>query len=99
MFRTRHMGVSKNRGTPKSSILIGFSIINHPFWGTTIFGNTQMLNPEAIFLAACGSKCPPVERCVVGPMGCGASVGKDPAGSDRNLIVPLESKIESCVFV
>ncbi len=36
------MGVSKNRGTPKSSILIGFSIINHPFWGTPIFGNTQM---------------------------------------------------------
>ena len=31
------MGVSKNRGTPKSSILIGFSIINHPFWGTPIF--------------------------------------------------------------
>ena len=28
-----HMGVSKNSGTPKSSILIGFSIINHPFWG------------------------------------------------------------------
>ena len=25
--------VSKNRDTPKSSILIGFSIINHPFWG------------------------------------------------------------------
>ena len=23
---------------PKSSILIGFSIINHPFWGTPIFG-------------------------------------------------------------
>ena len=22
---------------PKSSILIGFSIINHPFWGTPIF--------------------------------------------------------------
>ena len=33
------LGVSKNRGTPKSSILIGFSIINHPFWGTIIFGN------------------------------------------------------------
>ena len=28
-----HEGVSKNKGTPKSSILIGFSIINHPFWG------------------------------------------------------------------
>ena len=36
------MGVSENSGTPKSSILIGFSIINHPFWGTTIFGNTHI---------------------------------------------------------
>ena len=26
------MDVSKNNGTPKSSILIGFSTINHPFW-------------------------------------------------------------------
>ena len=41
--RNFHMGVSKNRGTPKSSMLIGFSIINHPFWGTTIFGNTHIL--------------------------------------------------------
>ena len=37
-----YMSVSKNRGTPKSSILIGFSIINHPFWGTPIFGNIHM---------------------------------------------------------
>ena len=37
------MDVSKNRGgPPKSSILIGFFIINHPFWGTPIFGNTNM---------------------------------------------------------
>ena len=28
---------------PKSSIFIGFSIVNHPFWGTPIFGNTHML--------------------------------------------------------
>jgi len=33
---------SENSGTPKSSILIGFSIINHPFWGTFIFGNTHV---------------------------------------------------------
>ena len=39
----KHMGVSKNSGfSPKSSILIGFSIINHPFWGITIFGNIHM---------------------------------------------------------
>ena len=37
------MDVSENRGTPKSSILIGFSIINHPFWGTPIFGNIQIV--------------------------------------------------------
>ena len=36
------MGVSTNRGTPKSSILIGFSIINHPFWSTPVFGNTHI---------------------------------------------------------
>ena len=27
---------------PKSSILIGFSIINHPFWSTPILGNTHI---------------------------------------------------------
>ena len=36
-----NMDVSENNGTPKSSISIGFSIINHPFWGTLILGNTQ----------------------------------------------------------
>ena len=37
-----YLVVSKNRDTPKSSILIGFSIINHPFSGTPIFGNTHL---------------------------------------------------------
>ena len=37
-----HLGVSKNRGTPKSSILIGFSIVNHSFWDTPVFGNTNL---------------------------------------------------------
>ena len=36
------MDVSENSGTPKSSIFIGFSIMNHPFWGTLIFGNTHI---------------------------------------------------------
>ena len=43
-FKIVDMGVSKNGGIPKSSILIGFSIINHPFWGTPIFGNTQIVD-------------------------------------------------------
>ena len=36
-------GCFQNRDTPKSSIYLGFSIINHPFWGTTIFGNTHII--------------------------------------------------------
>ena len=36
------MGVSLNGGTPKSSILIGFSMINHLFLGTPIFRNIQI---------------------------------------------------------
>ena len=52
----QEVGVSKNSGTPKSSILIGFSIINHLFSGfPPIFGNTQVeqlngiLNPTGRF--------------------------------------------------
>ena len=39
---SNHMGVSVNGGTPKSSIFIGFSIMNHPFWGAPIFGNIHI---------------------------------------------------------
>ena len=46
-FREFVMGLSENSGTPKSSILIGFSIINHPFWGTFIFG---LMDVHASFL-------------------------------------------------
>ena len=34
VFMYQYMGVSKNRGTPKSSIFIGvFNYFHHPFWG------------------------------------------------------------------
>ena len=54
------LDVSKNSGTPKSSIWIGFSIINHPFWGTLIFGNTHFLMGQVtwhltILRCCCGS--------------------------------------------
>jgi len=45
-----HMDVSKNRGTLKSSILIGFSIINHPFWDIPIFGNTHIYHISSLKL-------------------------------------------------
>ena len=47
-LKHRYMGVSENGGTPKSSNLIGISIINHPFWGTPIFGNSHMRNMEEL---------------------------------------------------
>ena len=34
---------------PNHPILIGFSIINHPFWGISIFGNTLMVEVDMFF--------------------------------------------------
>ena len=46
-----YMDVSKNGGTPKSSILIGFSIINHLFLGCfPIFGNTHMSRGDVFWV-------------------------------------------------
>ena len=38
----KHMGGSINGGPPKSSFLMGFSTVNHPFWATSIDGNPHM---------------------------------------------------------
>ena len=44
--------------TPESSILIAFSLINHPFWGTPIYGNPQIwIHQYRYFLH--GSAFPP----------------------------------------
>ena len=40
------LGISKNSGTLQSAIFIGFSIINHSFWGTPIVGNTHIVNSQ-----------------------------------------------------
>ena len=37
-----NMGVSRNRESPKSSILVGFSLISHPFWGTPMTMETPI---------------------------------------------------------
>ena len=47
------MDVSENRGTPKSSILIGFSIINHPFWGTPILETPYIGNSMKCISTRC----------------------------------------------
>ena len=40
-----HVDVSENSGTPRSSIFKRVFNVNHPFWGTTIFGNTYVVPP------------------------------------------------------
>ena len=45
----QYMGGSINGGTPKSSNLMGFSLVTHPFWGTSIYGNLHIgTNPLKI---------------------------------------------------
>ena len=45
------MGVSKNSGTPPNHpFFIGFSITNHPFWGTTIVGNPHIPQTARFFV-------------------------------------------------
>ena len=48
IFPFQELGVSENSGTPKSSILIGFSIINHPTMGVPLFLETP--NCDSLFL-------------------------------------------------
>ena len=43
------MVVSRNGGTPKAFILIGFSVLNLLFWGTPISGNPQWYVSWAFF--------------------------------------------------
>ena len=67
-----HLDVSENSGTPKSSILIGFSIINHPCWGTPIFGNIHLyIRPfiEGFYISPHSTKLDP-EPIIVGKALC-----------------------------
>ena len=39
-----YMEISENGDTLTSSSLIGFSHMNHPFWGIPIYGNPHMVS-------------------------------------------------------
>ena len=43
--------------SPNHPILIGFSIINHPFWGTPIFRNTHMFPCSKVINTPGGEDC------------------------------------------
>ena len=42
LSRSNHLEVSYNGGIPKSSTLVGFSTIDHPFWGILIERNPHL---------------------------------------------------------
>ena len=86
------MGVSKNNGIPKSSILIGFSTINHPFWGTLIFGTTQIIQDSHPKLGSFGiliSNKPTKTTSRNDTL-----VNRDPSPGIRSL--PYHLKLRSC---
>ena len=62
------MQVSINGSTPKSSILVGFSFTNHPFWDTPISGKRPHVQPcsakDGWHLPGCvPGGLSPAERC------------------------------------
>ena len=62
----QYMGVSVNGGTPKSSILIGFSTMNHPFWCVSLFLETPIF--PCIFQRCCWKKS--FTSCFVSHLAC-----------------------------
>ena len=42
LYLPRRGGVLSHRGTPKSSIFVGCSLVNHPFLGIPIYGNPHI---------------------------------------------------------
>ncbi len=85
---------------PKSSILIGFSIINHPFWGTPIFGNTHVFVPHSSKMGISSSRTP--RRLPEAPS-CQRNSREisDPVGTWRRIIPGIVSTMGthvSCIF-
>ena len=50
--REHDLGVSKKKGYPQIINFNRVSIINHPFWDTTIFGNTHQKKHESNWISS-----------------------------------------------
>ena len=77
------MDVSENRGTPKSSILIGFSIINHPFWGFSPYFWKHPYNNYTKFRPVNGAKT----RAKAGAIMAITSVSSNFLAAEKSMVV------------
>ena len=95
--RRRRQGFQENpmKKTLKSSILIGFSIINHPFWGPTpIFGSPHVLKfilqISWSFLRPCpGRYCPVGALAYSQPLGGQAGITQWVTQTGHPLLRPI----------
>ena len=71
------MGVSKNRGTPQIIHLIGFSIINDPFWGHPYFWKHPYIYTHTHMSIPQKSALPPQIKNPIKSSHVGASVSND----------------------
>ena len=101
-----YMGVSLNGGTPKSSILIGFSIINHPFWGFHLYfwkhPYSFVKNPAyfILYFYTVPSLCRINQNPPVAPNGVGQGLLKGPRKNESpgiitatRLDIPMEKHL------
>ena len=75
-----------------SIILIGFSIINHPFWGTPIFGNTHMFYSSEYLLIPI-----PNSQCIKGP--CSAPRGMAKSCNESPLAVSRLQQVDFSILL
>ena len=90
------MGGSWNRGTPKSSILMVLSIINHPFWGTPILRNLHIyLNPLKFSLSKtlrhCDLLCQAVFKWKI--------IRETHGYISFNVSVPIRTCMCTCIYI
>ena len=95
-IKHKRMDVSKKSGTPKSSILIGISIITHPFWGPFVIHATH---PSSLaFGCLPGSRfhlllCVSLERLISGSTCLAKSVGTQMCGAGPLVLMGISALV------
>jgi len=96
-----HLGFSKNNGIPKSSILIGFSIVNHPLWGTPILETSIYFYPHRPPLHV--RALPKPQKELKTPMGPTSMKNLSPTVKDQTtlclalMLLPFATSTSTCL--